>query len=406
MSAIESVFAESHRTEKLIVGSVKSNVGHLEACAALIGIVKTVQCLERGQIPPQMHFANPNPKINFESMTVPTTMSSWPERKNGVRTAAVNSFGFGGTNGHIVLDHRTAKPRDFELLSRPFLFKLSAASDSSLAALVSSYAEYVAVQKPSLSGLAHTLLGCRSTLKKSHFLTASSHTELLGKLESLRHDSSKALMRRSMLTPEIGFIFTGQGAQWPEMGKQLMQTSKLFAAVIDECDRVLASLKDRPFWKIREELIKPSKVSRINSSSFSQPICTALQLGLVEIWKAWGIKPRAVIGHSSGEIGAAYAAGILSLRDAVIVAYYRGVYMGSDNRKTCSGAKGAMCAVGISENGCSSLLDLCRGRLALAAVNSPSSCTLSGDGDAIKEIVGVCKERGFFCRELRVDMGK
>ena len=189
------------------------------------------------------------------------------------------------------------------------------------------------------------------------------------------------------------------------MGKQLLATSKLFAAIVDECDRHLALLPDRPEWSIREELQKPSKSSRINISTFSQPLCTALQLGLVEMWKAWGVTAQAVFGHSSGEIGAAYAASIVSLRDAIVIAYYRGLCMGNDDNSPRTGPKGAMCAIGLSEEGCEQILRSYKSRVALAAVNSPSSCTLSGDEDAIREIVETCKEDGTFCRALRVDMG-
>ena len=181
------------------------------------------------------------------------------------------------------------------------------------------------------------------------------------------------------------------------MGKQLMTSSATFAAVIDQCDGFLAALGDGPAWKIREELCKPPKLSNINNSNFSQPLCTALQLGLVEVWKDWGVNPRAVFGHSSGEVAAAFAAGILSLRDAVVVAYYRGLYMGKGSDTKSAGPRGAMCK---------SLLQEYSGRAVVAALNSPNSCTLSGDEDAILEILDVSKEQGFFCRALHVDMGK
>lgn len=191
------------------------------------------------------------------------------------------------------------------------------------------------------------------------------------------------------------------------MGRQLIDSSTIFSAVIDQCDGFLASLSDGPAWKIREELCKPPKSSNINNSSFSQPLCTALQLGLVEVWKEWGIIPCAVFGHSSGEVAAAFAAGILTLRDAIIIAYYRGLHMGrSSSSKESLEPKGAMCAVGICETECESLLKPFFGRAVIAAINSPTSCTLSGDEDAILEILDLSKERGFFCRMLRVDMGK
>ena len=190
------------------------------------------------------------------------------------------------------------------------------------------------------------------------------------------------------------------------MGKQLLSSSRIFAAVIDECDKHLASLGDGPAWKISDELCKPPKLSKINISSFSQPLCTALQLGLIEIWREWGVVPRAVLGHSSGEVAAAFATGILSLRDAIVVAYYRGLYMSSDGGTEIYGPKGAMCAVGMGKSQCKDLLRPFPGRAVVAAINSTNSCTISGDEDAIIKISEIAKDRGFFCRVLRVDMGK
>ena len=214
MAAINAVFGEGARANNLVVGSIKSNVGHLEACAAIVGVIKAVECLERGQIPPQMHFANPNPQINFEHITVPTAMMSWPSSALGVRRAAVNSFGFGGTNGHVVLDHYPPKTTLSPSIARPYLFKVSAATEQALGALATAYADYVESRIPSLSDLAHTLLSRRSTLKKSLFLTASSHSELIEKLRNWETGPSKPLSRTNKNSQKVGFVFTGQGAQW------------------------------------------------------------------------------------------------------------------------------------------------------------------------------------------------
>jgi acyl transferase domain-containing protein len=213
MAAIDSIFADSHKEQKLIVGSVKPNVGHLEACAALVSIIKVVESLERGLIPPQLHYATPNPKINLASIVIPTATTSWPCSRNGVRRAAVNSFGFGGTNGHVVLEAVPVVVREPVSLDRPFLFKVSAVNETSLAGLANSYAQYIDHRKPHLGDLAYTLLVRRSTFKKTLFLTASSHGELIEKLRTWK-DTSKLLTRRPSSSPRIGFVFTGQGAQW------------------------------------------------------------------------------------------------------------------------------------------------------------------------------------------------
>ena len=190
------------------------------------------------------------------------------------------------------------------------------------------------------------------------------------------------------------------------MGKELLTYSRVFARTIDYCDQVLAELPDSPEWTLRQELAKPAKDSLINISSYSQPLCTALQLGLVDIWKSWGLRPSTVFGHSSGEIAAAYCAHLLSLRDAIIVAFYRGKFMGVKSDGARGKLQGAMCAVGIDETACDKYVSLHAGHVVIAAVNSPSSCTLSGDEGHIDEIVLQCREDAVFCRKLKVDMGK
>ena len=214
MSAIDSIFGESHAEQPLIVGSIKSNVGHLEACAAIVGIVKTIECLERGKIPAQKYFINPNPEINFANKLIPQTLMDWPKTNSRVRRAAVNSFGFGGTNGHAVLENFPSgftAPRKFH---RPFLFKVSAANELSLQHLCLAYAEYIGKVRPALDRLAYTLLSRRSTLKKSLFIIASNHEELIENLVSWQRGPSQVRSFGSLLTDSIGFVFTGQGAQW------------------------------------------------------------------------------------------------------------------------------------------------------------------------------------------------
>ena len=195
-----------------MVGSVKSNIGHLEACSALASIVKVSQCLERGAIPAQMHFRTPNPKIDFTNVTVPTTMTPWPKTLHSVRKAAINTFGAGGTNGHAVLESYpsdTVEPA--ERSETPLLFKVSAADEQSLKALCEDYADYIERTRPNIHSLAHTLLSRRSTLRKSIFLTANC---LDGIIVKLRAPSNNIQTKGSEGFKKVLFVFTGQGAQW------------------------------------------------------------------------------------------------------------------------------------------------------------------------------------------------
>ena len=190
------------------------------------------------------------------------------------------------------------------------------------------------------------------------------------------------------------------------MGKSLLNGSSLFREAISECDRVLKGLPDSPSWSVLDEICKDKHATNVYAAEYSQPLCTALQLGILAMLKSWGLQPDAVVGHSSGEIAAAYAAGLISFSDAITNAYYRGLVSckGTDeSSRTIS--KGAMCAIGVGEDSVSEMLEGFSDRVQLAAVNSPTSCTVSGDRDAIKELIDVCKERVTFCRELRVEVG-
>ena len=384
-----------------MVGSVKSNIGHLEACSALGSIMKVALCLERAQIPPQMNFTIPNPKIDFQNVMIPTKMISWPTANERTRRAAVNTFGAGGTNGHAVLEaYPGGMPETSTHDTRPYLFKISAADDVSLKQTSLRFADYAEASKPVLHDLAHTMLACRSTLKKSIFFAADSHEEVVA---ALRRDDHRVFAKPREVQRELIFLFTGQGAQWVQMGLSLIHHCSLFKSVLEECDRLLSELPDPPAWKIIEELSKAKETSNIYKAEFSQPLCTALQLGLVAVLESWGVTPKAVVGHSSGEICAAYAAGMLSLRDAIVVSYYRGLVLGGHPTQHSGGS---MCAVGLNEGDAKALIKTFAGRVQIAAVNSPSSCTLSGDADAIRKIVEQLVKEKRFGRELKVDQGK
>lgn len=191
------------------------------------------------------------------------------------------------------------------------------------------------------------------------------------------------------------------------MGNSLIHQSPFFKAILVECERILATLPDRPSWSIIEELSKAKNESQVYESEYSQPLCTALQVGLTALWRSWGLVPKVVLGHSSGEIGAAYAAGLISLQDAIIIAYYRGLVLAkSPVSLSPLESPGSMCAVGLGEEDARSLLVKYSNRVKLAAINSPTNCTFSGDADAIKDIMDCCFKLGVFCRELRVDRGK
>ena len=212
-TAINSVFQPASTSrEALVVGSVKSNIGHLEACSALASVLKVTECLERASIPPQMHFKNPNPKIDFTNVVIPRKVLPWPETNGNVRRAAINTFGAGGTNGHAVLENYPCNSTKIEQHSgKPLLFKVSAADEESLRSLRDKYADYVEKNRPAIYDLAHTLLARRSTLRKSICFVARTLEEVVTELRSHSHSIQT---KGSEARKKILFVFTGQGAQW------------------------------------------------------------------------------------------------------------------------------------------------------------------------------------------------
>ncbi|KAI3396832.1 hypothetical protein diail_11661 [Diaporthe ilicicola] len=430
--AVGHVFGTQTRRQDLVIGSIKSNVGHLEGAAGLAGLIKTVLAIEKGCIPPQMHFNKPNPEIKFKEwrLKVPTETLSWPDTGGKPKRASLNSFGYGGANAHAVLesfDERIeSSTTSLELnglngaaraADRPFLFPVSSHTIDTGDRLKSALRDYLTKQEENkadttnLRDLAYTLSAHRTIHKVRSFAIGASKGELVAELETPRASSEwkTAAMRSSRTTPQIGFVFTGQGAQSWNMGRQLIESHPPFRATLDRCDAVLQSLPepDRPDWSIVKELLNPPgpSDSRLNETRLSQPICTALQIALVDLLHTWGIKPKAVCGHSSGEVAAAYCANILSFEAAMVVAYYRGYHM-SQQKAPGADAKpqdaGGMIAVGLTEADAISELSKFEGRLCVAAVNASSSVTISGDLDAIEELQVDLSKRGVFARKLVV----
>lgn len=408
-AAIGTVFAPG-RDQPLIVGSIKSNLGHLEAASGVVSIIKATLTVESGKILPNMHFEKPNPKIDFEKLKiqVPTEIMDW-KSKNGTRRASINSFGFGGSNVHVILENYSAGSRAPEsrptlpesVANRPFLIPFSSHSDKAATALTAKISEYLH-QHPEWKpdDLAHSLSARRSMYRYRSFAIGHDQASVLENITEtkLAAKRTRALDGR----PKVGFIFTGQGAQWHAMGRQLIEHSLLFRQILARCDDVLQGLPHPPNWTCIGELLKSREDSRLLQSHIAQPVCAALQLAIVELLNAWAIEPSAVIGHSSGEIVAAYAAGILSFENAMICAYYRGLFM-SKGCEPGSSLQGAMIAVEMTEAEGRAELKAYGGRLCLAAINSTTSLTFSGDKSAILELKQELENRKVFVRQLRVE---
>ncbi|KAJ5188377.1 equisetin synthetase [Penicillium cf. griseofulvum] len=410
--AISRAFYSNGADDKLYVGSIKTIIGHTEGTAGLASFIGSVLSVKHGVILPNMHFNELSPKVApfYDHLEVPTTAKPWPKLPPGQpRRASINSFGFGGTNAHAIIE--SYEPGYLNPSTGPVFTPLtvSAATGKSLRELLSSYSSYLK-ENPNteLRDFGYTLQERRSTLACRNYISASTIEEATEKFDALVQDEKAAEFNTkhfAVSDPRVLGVFTGQGAQWPRMGAKLVEMSPLVSRRLDELDAMLASLPetDRPKWTLREQLLMDSSSSRIYEAALSQPLCTAVQILLIELLELAGIKFQAVVGHSSGEIAAAYAAGFLSARDAIVTAYYRGYY--THLAKSPNGAKGAMMAVGTSLDDASEFcqLDVFEGKIQIAAQNSPSSITLTGDEDAIDIAAEIFKDEGKFARKLKVD---
>ncbi|KAI9697552.1 MAG: Type I Iterative PKS [Bogoriella megaspora] len=407
----------------LFVGSIKTVLGHTEGAAGLAGILKASLALQNATIPPNLQFRHLSDRVapfyqNLE--IVQNKARPWPvihEESQQSRRASVNSFGFGGANAHAILESYSkadsVSPSWNGSLFTPFL--LSASSEHSLRANLKAYLDLLDC-RPLLNkhDLAWTLRQRRTLLAHRTYFVAESIEELRNQLSRILRDEKSAIgvrfndnSRTKGTSNELLGIFTGQGAQFARLGAELFEQSSVARQIILELEAHLAKLSadDRPLWSLSSELVAPNASSRVNEAAIAQPLCTAVQILLVDLLGLAGVHFDAVIGHSSGEIGAAYAVGILSARDAILIAYFRGVHVSHAESPNGKHIRGAMVAVGTSMEDAEELCndDVYTGRLVVAACNSPSSVTISGDEDAIEELQDLLEDEKKFYRRLRVD---
>jgi len=405
-NAIGMVLSE-HRTldDKLIMGSVKTNIGHTEAAAGIAGVIKTVLAMKHGKIPPHLHLQEVNHQIDLEKlrMHIPTKLTDWPSE--GLKLAGVNSFGFGGTNAHVVLEEaptkRLAKEKADTTEARSYLIPLSGKSENALKALAKKFANWLShsccqIELEELgSNLAHRrdhypyLLGTVAHSKEQLIdnLTAFVDGE---RIEQLSTGISEPISSNQPL--KTAFVFTGMGPQWWAMGHQLYKTEPVFRRAVDKCDEVFKEISG---WSIVKEMLASEENSRMGETEIAQPANFVIQVGLSELWKHWGIVPDSIVGHSAGEVATAYFAGALNLQDAIKVIYHR-----SRVQQKTTG-QGKMVAVGLSQEQAVELITA-YDEVSIAAVNSPDAVTLAGNPEMIQCIVDQLDKEGIFAKYLRV----
>jgi acyl transferase domain-containing protein len=342
------------------------------------------------------------------------TMIPWPDADGKPRRASINSFGYGGANAHAIIEEATSKDRSYHISSfvasddvlslededdeettRPHVLVLSANDAKSLKANIQALCDHLINPrvKVNLSDLAYTLSERRSKLWHLAYVTTR-NTELEPK--------DFTVAKKNTNEPKIGFVFTGQGAQWPQMGKELLQFFPWTRDILQELDQVLQTVPEPPNWSLLRELTEHRSADHIRQPEFSQPLVTAIQLCILDVLEKWGVKPSSVVGHSSGEIAAAYAAGFIDRASAIKAAFYRG--RAAVNRKNESDPNVGMLAVGLGTEAVVPFLEKYKGRVWIACYNSPSSLTISGKKTELELLAEDIKSAGHFARLLQVDL--
>ncbi len=409
--ALANVIGKSRPpTQPLIVGSVKTNFGHLEAASGILGIIKAALCLHHRTVPRHLHCDEPNPDIPFADwgLQVPTTGTTLPAAPAPC-LAAINSFGYGGSNAHVVLGAvAPTKPSPRPVAAAPAappsawrLYPFSAHSPNALAAVAGTLGRWLdsAPADLALDRLAHTLSDRRTHHHHRGAIIAAHRTDLTAALLAHAHGENLPGIISGqvapMETPHPVFVFTGMGPQWWAMGQELYREEPVFRASLERIDALFRALAG---WSILAVMLAPEAESRITATVNAQPANFALQVALADLWASWGITPAAIIGHSVGEIAAVAVAGALSLPDAVKVVYHR-----SQLQQSLEG-QGRMLATNLPPAAAAEVADGLPDLVSVAAINSPTSTVLSGDPIALEELATGLAAEGHDARFLRVEV--
>jgi acyl transferase domain-containing protein/acyl carrier protein/SAM-dependent methyltransferase len=415
LQAVAEVFGAGRSSDHpLVVGSVKTNFGHLEAAAGIAGVAKVILALQHGEIPPHLHFKEMNPHIETGEapIVIPTAPMAWPRVKTGDtrRVAGVSSFGFGGTNAHIVLEsspsaslarsgETAAVKTDAAGPERPLhIAVLSAKNEAALAANASAVAARLDTD-PTLTAAdtAFTLNTGRSHFSHRAAVIAKGGADLAAGFRSVADGTTAPNIIKGFIDgdeqPGVAFLFTGQGSQYPGMARTLYATQPVFRAELDRCDALLAPELGRSILSIMHPAVDDGALVE---TRYTQPALFAVEYALAQLWRSWGIEPAAVMGHSLGEYVAACVAGVVSLEDGLRIAATRGRLM------QALSTPGAMAAVFADEGTVRAAIAPHAAVVSIAALNGPGNTVISGGADAIAAIVAQFEKDGI--RATRLDV--
>jgi acyl transferase domain-containing protein/NADPH:quinone reductase-like Zn-dependent oxidoreductase/acyl carrier protein/ubiquinone/menaquinone biosynthesis C-methylase UbiE len=403
-TAIGNVFGKTRRDEsECLLGSIKTNIGHAEAAAGIAGLIKTALCLKYGQIPATLHFETPNARIPFSELRlrVVQRLETWPDTNGEPRRAGVNSFGFGGTNAHVIL--ASAPQTNLSVFESSNgtqgdrLLTLSGRTREASRASARSYADFLEQTDATLDDIARSAAVNREHHPYRLAALGRSKAEIAQALRDFSEERPNALIigesRRSVEAP-IAFICSGMGQQYAGMGLELLNHEPVYRQTIEQIDSLFLPLAG---WSLVAEFRTLGKESRIAEARVAQPAIFAMQVALAALWRSWGVVPSAVLGHSVGEVAAAHIAGSLELVDGVRLIYHR-----SRLQQRLSG-KGGMLAIGLPRSDAEVLI-ADKQDVAIGAINSSQSVTLTGSVPALERIADDLTRRDVFNRFLKVDV--
>jgi len=390
VQALARVYGEGRAPRSpLWIGSLKTNIGHLEAAAGIAGLIKVVLALQHGEIPPHLNLSDPNPHIDWKSLpvAVPIEATGWPA--SAMRIAGVSSFGISGTNAHVILAAPPASQPAEPVCDRPLhILALSARDGSALRELAGRYGQRLAAEDAPIADACFSANAGRSHFQHRVAAVGATAAEIRERLAACSPAAPAPGSR-----PRIAFLFTGQGSQFSGMAAQLYDTSPVFRKTLDRCAVLLEPHMDRPLLSV---LRGAGAEAALRDTTFAQPALFAVEYALAELWQSWGITPAVVSGHSAGEYVAACLARVFSLEDALNMISIRAKLMGSLPRG------GAMAAVFAPESQVRELLFRCGRGVSIAAINGPNHIVVSGDEAEVDRIRAGCAGAGVRSQRLAV----
>jgi acyl transferase domain-containing protein/acyl carrier protein len=388
--AIGAVFAQARAGgPPLLIGSVKTNIGHLEGAAGIAGLLKAILCVSRRSIVPSLHFEQPNPHIPFDALRleVARAAGSWP-LPDVPAVAGVSSFGWGGTNAHVVLQELPPQPLAWVGLAGPDAEGLRQAAERAI--------EAARTGQP-LAALCEALTSEASGPARLT-LSVRSKAELVRRLQGFLEgsDVGAVTVGTALGKPaKVAFVCSPQGGQWVGMGRRMLLTEDVFRAAFARVD---AALSVHTGWSLRDELFKEEGSARYDDVDVIQPMIFAFQVALAEQWRAWGVTPDVVVGHSLGEIAAAHIAGILDVDEAALVIYHY------SRLQKLLADRGGMAVVNLPPERLTELLAPWGGKIVIAGYNGPRSTVLSGDPGALDQLLAELKRQKELCARIRVNV--